>query len=167
MFLCPPFLVVISTAFLIVQLTGVGRHRTTTHVRVSGLSLLFLIWPRSPMSGGISILRRLPSFLVDLIWCPYAWLSWVSSSDIHPCPFSDHCAISIVFSIPEAAQPGPGVWKLNTSILDDDKYVYLISTFWGRWRQAQGSYPSNPVLRVSPSHTASKRLRELLLLVIS
>ena len=118
------------------------RHRTTTHVRVSRLSLLFLMRPRSPMSGGISILRRLPSFLVDLIGCPYAWLSRVSSSDIHPCPFSDHCAIYIVFSIPEAAQPGLGVWKLNTSILEDDKYVDLISTFWGHWRQAQGSYPS-------------------------
>ena len=48
----------------------------------------------------------------------------------------------MVFAIPEAAQPGPGVWKLNTSILDDAEYVVLISTFWGRWRQAQGGYPS-------------------------
>ena len=79
---------------------------------------------------------------IDLIGCPYAWLSQVSSSDIHPCPFSDHCAISVVFSITEAAQPGPGVWKLNTSILDDAEYVELISTFWGRWRQAQRGYPS-------------------------
>ena len=48
----------------------------------------------------------------------------------------------MVFAIPEAAPPGPGVWKLNTSILDDAEYVDLISTFWGRWRQAQGGYPS-------------------------
>ena len=79
---------------------------------------------------------------IDLIGCPYAWQSQVSSLDIHPCPLSDHCAISMVFSILEAAQPGPGVWKLNTSILDDAEYVELISTFWGRWHQAQGGYPS-------------------------
>ena len=48
----------------------------------------------------------------------------------------------MVFAIQEAGQPGPGVWKLNTSIIDDAEYVDLISTFWGRWCQAQGGYPS-------------------------
>ena len=57
----PPFFAVILTAFLIVQLIGVGQYRMTTHGRVSGLSLLFLTRPWLPMSGTISIPRRLPS----------------------------------------------------------------------------------------------------------
>ena len=43
---------------------------------------------------------------IDLMGCPYAWLSNVSSSEIIPCPFSDHCAISMGFSIPETAPLG-------------------------------------------------------------
>ena len=74
--------------------------------------------------------------------CPYAWLSNVSSSEIIPCPFSDHCAISMGFSLPETAPLGQRVWKLNTSILDDDEYTQLINTFWGHWRQAQTAYPT-------------------------
>ena len=50
--------------------------------------------------------------------------------------------ISMVFPIPEAAQLGPGVWKLNISILEDDEYLNLIHTFWGRGHQAQGGYPT-------------------------
>ena len=79
---------------------------------------------------------------IDLMGCPYAWLSNVSSSEIIPCPFSDHCAISMGFSIPETAPLGQGVWKLNTSILDDDEYTELINSFWGRWRLAQTAYPT-------------------------
>ena len=31
---------------------------------------------------------------IDLIGCPYVWVPHVSSADILPCPFSDHCALS-------------------------------------------------------------------------
>ena len=47
---------------------------------------------------------------IDLMGCPYAWLSNVSSSEIIPCPFSDHCAISMGFSIPETAPLGQGAY---------------------------------------------------------
>ena len=40
---------------------SVDRRGATTHGRVPGLSLLFLTRPRLPMSGAISIPRRLPS----------------------------------------------------------------------------------------------------------
>ena len=88
--------------------------------------------------------------------------------------FGSLCHLHSVF-YPRGSPTGPGVWKLNTSILDDDEYVDLISTVWGRWRQAQGSDPSlikwwdanKSRIKGSPSHTASKRPRELLLLVIS
>ena len=50
--------------------------------------------------------------------------------------------MSMVFSIPEAAPLGPGVWKLNTSILEDEEYIDLVSKFWGHWRQVQTGYPT-------------------------
>ena len=67
---------------------------------------------------------------IDLIGCPYAWVPYVSSVDILPCPFSDHCALSFSWALPNSVLPGPGLWKLNLSVLDEAEYIYLISTFW-------------------------------------
>ena len=38
--------------------------------------------------------------------------------------------------------PGPGLWKLNTSILQDTNYVKLIKDFWLNWRLTQNNFPS-------------------------
>ena len=79
---------------------------------------------------------------IDLIGVPYVWVSSVSSCDIFPCPFSDHCAVLLSVSVPDTVPPGPGLWKLNTSILGDDDYVSLISDFWLSWRASIHRYPS-------------------------
>ena len=50
---------------------------------------------------------------INLVGCPYPWVSSVSSCDIVPFPFSDHCAVLFTFSIPDVTPPGPGLWKLN------------------------------------------------------
>ena len=50
---------------------------------------------------------------------PYVWVPSVSSCDIVPCPFSDHCGVFLSVSVPDVVPPGPGLWKLNTSILED------------------------------------------------
>ena len=50
---------------------------------------------------------------IDLIGFPSTWLYLVSSSSIVPCPFSDHDAFFLGFSIPESFRCGPGRWKLN------------------------------------------------------
>ena len=41
------------------------------------------------------------SFRIDLIGCPFAWVSSVSACDIVPCPFSDHCALAFSVSVPD------------------------------------------------------------------
>ena len=79
---------------------------------------------------------------IDLVGCPYCWVSSVSSCDITPFPFSDHCAVSFCVSVPDAVPPGPGLWKLNTAILNDDEYVELISNRWRSWRRKMGTYSS-------------------------
>ena len=47
-------------------------------------------------------------------------------SNITPCPLSDHDFVSFVFDVPEGIKHGPGVWKLNNSLLDDEKFCALI-----------------------------------------
>ena len=36
--------------------------------------------------------------------------------------------------VPNVVPPGPGLWKLNTSILEDEEYITLISEVWESWR---------------------------------
>ena len=55
---------------------------------------------------------------IDLFGCPYAWISSVRCCDILPFPFLDHCALFFSVSVPDAISPGPGLWKLNSSVLD-------------------------------------------------
>lgn len=67
---------------------------------------------------------------IDLMGCPYPWISSVSACDIVPFPLSDHCALLFSFSIPDVIPPGPDLWKLNISILQETAYVKLITDFW-------------------------------------
>ena len=79
---------------------------------------------------------------IDLVGCPYPWVSAVSTCDIVPCSFSDHCAVLYSFSIPDVIPPGPGLWKLNVSILQDADYVQLITEFWLTWQRFQNNFVS-------------------------
>ena len=36
---------------------------------------------------------------------------------------------------------GPGLWKLNCSVLSEDEYVDIISSFWSHWRSRRESFP--------------------------
>lgn len=70
---------------------------------------------------------------IDLLGCPHAWISSVGGCDILPFPFSDHCALFFSVSVPDAISPGPGLSKLNSSILDESEFILLISSFWSFW----------------------------------
>lgn len=79
---------------------------------------------------------------IDLFGVPYVWVSSVSSCEILPCPFSDHCSVLLSVSVPDVVPPGPGLWKLNTSILEEEEYVKIISDFWLTWRASIQLFPS-------------------------
>ena len=79
---------------------------------------------------------------IDLFGVPFSWVSSVSSCNTVPCPFSDHCGVCLSLSIPDAVPPGPGFWKLNTSVLNDPEYVALISDAWSSWRRSISRFPS-------------------------
>jgi len=46
------------------------------------------------------------------------------------------------FSIPDVIPPGPGLWKLNTSVLQNEDYIKLITDFWITWRRSQNNFDS-------------------------
>ena len=79
---------------------------------------------------------------IDLWGVPYVWVPSVSSCDITPCPYSDHCALLLSLTVPDVVPPGPGLWKLNTSILSDDEYFDLIANAWRNWRSSVPHFPS-------------------------
>ena len=79
---------------------------------------------------------------IDLVGCPFVWVPSVSSCAIVPCPFSDHCAVLFCVNVPDVVPPGPGVWKLNTSILEEEAYVSLVEDFWSRWRNRKDRFSS-------------------------
>ena len=79
---------------------------------------------------------------IDLIGCPYVWVASVSACDIFPCPFSDHCAVSCSLTVPDAIPPGPGLWNVNTSVLEEDEYCRLITDFWTDWRDCKLCFSS-------------------------
>ena len=82
------------------------------------------------------------SSCIDLIGCPVAWLPSMSSCEILPFPFSDHCAVLLSGSFPSLIPPWPGVWKLNISMLENDEYFELISSFWPSWKFHKSSFVS-------------------------
>ena len=96
-----------------------------------------------PSSSGFTWSRWNGQFSsrIDLVGCPFSWVPSVSSCDIVPRPFSDQCAVFCV-SIPDTILSGPGLWKLNTSVLEEEDYIRLISGFWHGWRHRQSSFPS-------------------------
>ena len=103
------------------------------------------IWRvKHPGVSGFTWSRRDGSLAshIDLFGCPYPWISFVSSPDILPCPYSDHSALHLSWSLSPVSPPGPGFWKLNTFILSEDSYFQLISDFWFSWQQRHQHFSS-------------------------
>ena len=45
-------------------------------------------------------------------------------------------------SVPSVVPPGPGLWKLNVSVLEEEGYFQLIRDFWSTWRRRKHLFPS-------------------------
>ena len=72
-------------------------------------------------NADMSIGSRLDRFLISKDFFQSSF-----KCDITPCPLSDHDFVSFVFDVPECIKHGPGVWKLNNSLLGDETYCDLI-----------------------------------------
>ena len=68
-----------------------------------------------------SVASRLDTFLVAR-----CLLSSVTSCVISPCVFSHHEFVFIALVLEVSSKYGPGVWKLNNSLLEDESYCERI-----------------------------------------
>ena len=55
--------------------------------------------------------------------------------------YSDHDLVSAKFQCKQTAPHGPGLWKSNSSLTQDDDYVGLLSQFLQDWKLQKGRYP--------------------------
>ena len=76
----------------------------------------------------LSVASRLDTFLV-----PRGFISSVSSCDIALCVFSDHDFVFLNLVLGNTPRVGPGVWKINNSLLDDETYCDEICTLIDRF----------------------------------
>ena len=109
-----------------------SRESTSALTRLFGSCCVVDVWRYlhpNPTSFTWNRSDGQPASCIDLVGCPYPWVSAASSCDIVPCSFSDHCAVLFSFSIPDVIPPGPGLWKLNVSILQDANLVQLTTEF--------------------------------------
>ena len=82
---------------------------------------------------------------IDVIGVPVRFIPSTSSCEIVFCPHSDHSAVCIICDIPGLPERGPFFWKLNISVLADDEFYHLISSFWLKWQRHKSNYSSLPV----------------------
>lgn len=59
---------------------------------------------------------------------------------VHACPFSDHSAVELQLQPLDERRTGPGVWKLNTSLLQDEYFTHEIRSFLRSWRTQRPKY---------------------------
>ena len=106
---------------------------STSHESIMALSRLFdancciNIWrylQPSSSSSCFSWVRPdgIFSSRIDIIGCPFPWVSSLLSCNIVACPFSDQCSVLFLFRIDvtDFVPPGLGLWKLNTSVLEEE-----------------------------------------------
>ena len=81
-----------------------SRESTPTLTRLFDSCCVIDIWRYlHPNSSSFTWNRRDGQLAsrIDLVGCPYAWVSSVISCDILPFSFSDHCAVMFSFLIPD------------------------------------------------------------------
>ena len=79
-------------------------------------------------NSDLSIASRLDTFLTSRTLHEH-----IQNCEISPCTFSDHEFVSLVVDLSSFVQHGPGIWKLNNSLLSNEifsqKICSAIDTF--------------------------------------
>lgn len=63
----------------------------------------------------------------DKFLIPINYKSQTQACSIIPCTFSDHECVKLTIKNPDIISHGPGIWRLNTSLLKDEQYVETIN----------------------------------------
>ena len=111
-------------------------------------------WTRHPRDTIFSWDHPSGSFSsrIDMIWAPMCLDQCITDCQYHTSFFSDHRYMLLKFHLGDAFARGPGVWKFNTSLLDDLEYCSLIRSFWAFWKTQETSSTdsSSPSIFASP-----------------
>ena len=78
---------------------------------------------------------------IDRIYAPKDMISDAFGYTFNPCSYSDHDLVSVNFQCKQTAPHGPGLWKFNSSLTQDDDYTGLLSQFLQDWKLQKGRYP--------------------------
>ena len=80
---------------------------------------------------------------IDRIYCSKYFMSHVKDFIVVRNHSSDHdmLQINVVFSNNRSKQ-GPGIWKFNNSLLNDENFCNLVKTFWNEWQTLLEQYKS-------------------------
>lgn len=63
-----------------------------------------------------------------------------TQAHIRACPVSDHSAVEIQVQLLDSRSAGPGIWKFNTTLLQDKHFEQETRTFLKYWRTEKATY---------------------------
>ena len=89
-------------------------------------------------NSNLSIASRLDSFLISRLLCEQ-----VTTCQIYPCVYSDHDFVFLDLNLQGALRHGPGVWKFNNSLLQDEDFCSLIYELIEHFLNSRSSFPSD------------------------
>ena len=101
----------------------------------------FPVWrTRHPTAMAYSWTHRSGAYAsrIDMVWAPTCLEQQIRVCEYYPSFFSDHQYLLVEFTLDEIFVRGPGVWKFNTSLLDDEEYRTLVRSFWSFWKTQEG-----------------------------
>ena len=78
---------------------------------------------------------------IDRIYAPRGMISDAFGCSFDPCSYSDHDLVSVRFKCKQTLTRGPGLWKFNSSLTQDDDYTGLLCQSLQDWRIQKGRYP--------------------------
>ena len=76
---------------------------------------------------------------IDRFYTSRVFRHAIISSDISPCPHTDHDLITASFVF-EPVILGKSTWYFNCSLLSDNSFQQLIENFWINWRDAKTNF---------------------------
>ena len=77
---------------------------------------------------------------IDMVWAPLTMADLIQECEYHPSFLSDHQYLLVKCLFRDRITTGPGVWKFNTSLLQDSDYHDLVTSFWAFW-QTMSDHP--------------------------
>jgi len=92
-------------------------------------------------NSDFSIASRLDYFLITRSLCDR-----VTSCEIHPCVYSDHDFVFLDLNLHTTTQWGPGVWKFNNTLLQDEDFCTSVSDIIESFLFSRSSFPSDLVM---------------------